>query len=210
MTLILTITAVFLVLLASELWWRYRKPHDELSRKAVHITVGCFAASWYWYLPRWQIIGLAVAFAVVVILSKRLHLFQAIHAVQRPTWGELCFAGAVGVLAAVTNNPAVYAVALLHMGLADGLAALVGTRFGRNNQYRLFGHTKSLAGSAAFLAVSLALLFGFVLYSGGLAVSYSMLLPIALGATLLENISVRGLDNITVPLFVALALLLLG
>ncbi len=206
MALILTVTAIFLVLVASEAWWRIRRPHDEVSRKAVHILVGCFAASWPWFLSRAEIVGLAVVFIVVVAISKYFNVFQAIHAVQRPTWGELSFALALGVLALTVSDPRIFAVAVLHMGLADGVAALVGTRFGAGNAYKVFGHTKSISGSAAFLTVSLLLVLTYGLVVQVAPLAAGLLLATSLVATALENISVRGLDNLTVPVFVALML----
>ncbi|HSH55470.1 MAG TPA: hypothetical protein VK983_01430 [Candidatus Limnocylindrales bacterium] len=206
MALILTVIAIFLVLVASELWWRIRRPHDEVSRKAVHILVGCFAASWPWFLSRAEIVALAAAFIVVVTFSKYFNVFQAIHAVQRPTWGELSFALALGVLALTVSDPRIFAVAVLHMGLADGVAALVGTRLGAGNAYKVFGHTKSISGSVAFLTVSLLLVLAYGLAVQVTLLAAGILLATSLVATALENISVRGLDNLTVPVFVALML----
>jgi phytol kinase len=152
---------------------------------------------------------LSAAFIVVVTVSLKLGVFKAIHAVERPTWGEICFAGAVGLLALITREPAIYAVALLHMGLADGVAALVGTAYGKKNSYKVYGHTKSIAGSLAFLAVSLTLLIGYATVAST-PLNPAVLVLLAMGATALENVSVRGLDNLVIPVFVASALTLLG
>jgi phytol kinase len=95
-------------------------------------------------------------------------------------------------------------VALLQMSLADGFAAIVGTRFGRDNKYHLLGHNKSVVGTATFLFVSLAILIG---YSTGVhTLAASIILFGALAATMLENIAPFGLDNVTVPLFIGLLL----
>ncbi len=206
-SLVLTVAVVFVILVASELWWRTRRPHGEISRKFVHISVGSFAAAWPWYLSDYQILVIAGAFIVGVMVSKYLHLFQAIHAVQRPTWGELCFALSVGILAIITTNPWMYAVALLHMALADGFAAVIGTRYGHSTAYQVFGHTKSLVGSATFFVISVALLFAYAAYGQSEGLGLVHLALIASVATLLENVAVRGLDNLSVPLFVATALM---
>ncbi len=206
-SLILTVAMVFVLLVGSELWWRSRRPHGEISRKFVHITVGSFAAIWPWYLTDHQILVIAGAFVVGVIVSKYLHLFQAIHAVQRPTWGELCFALSVGILALITTNPWIYAVALLHMALADGFAAIIGTWYGRSTAYLIFGHRKSLVGSATFFMISVALLLVYAVYGNGGGLGLVQIALIATVATLLENIAVRGFDNLSVPLFVAAALI---
>lgn len=202
MTLILTVLIVFAILVLSEVWWHNKRPHNELSRKFVHITVGTFAAFWPYYLSWNEILFLSVAFLVVVSASQYIGLFKAIHSVERPTWGEACFAVSVGILAAVAGEPLVYTVALLHMSLSDGLAALVGMRYGRGNTYKVFGHTKSLAGSAAFFASSLLILGAYALLAPT-APPLLVLVGLAAVATVLENVAVRGLDNLAVPLMVA-------
>lgn len=209
MTLILTVLVVFALLVASECWWRYRQPHDEFSRKFIHITVGTFVAFWPFFLSWNQIVLLSGAFIIVVAASQYFGIFKAIHAVERPTWGELCFALAVGTLAFVTRDTAIYMAAVLHMSLADGVAALVGTAYGKNNSYKVLGHTKSLAGSGAFLAVSLTILIVYATVEAP-ALSPFVVVAIALSASALENFAARGLDNLFVPLFVAAALVLLS
>lgn len=196
------ITSVFALLVLSEIWWRKRQPHGEFSRKFVHITVGSFVAFWPYFLNANEIRLLALAFLIGVGISKKLHIFSAIHSVQRPTLGEFWFALVVGILAFSAAHPHVYTVALLEMSLADGLAAVVGTRFGSNNKYSVFGSAKSLIGTLSFFEVSCALLGYYQVLSPGLLPT-SVIPPLALGATLLENVGVRGLDNMLVPLFVA-------
>jgi dolichol kinase len=202
MALILSILTVFLLLLISEYWWRTMKPHDEISRKFIHITVGSFVAVWPQFLSWNQIVFLSLAFLVVVSLSLKYGIFRAIHAVERPTWGEFCFAGAVGLLAIFVRDPLIFAVAILHMSLADGLAALVGTAYGRKSSYMVLGHRKSIIGTASFLLTSLFLLvaYGTVV---PVMISPASLVVIAFVASGLENIAVRGLDNLFVPLFIA-------
>jgi dolichol kinase len=209
MALILTILVVLLLLVASEIWWRKRRPHDEFSRKFIHVTVGSFAATWPFFLSWDQILGLSAAFLVGVLFSQYLNIFQAIHAVERPTWGEVCFALAVGVLALVTRNPAIYLVALLHMGLADGVAAIVGTIYGKSNTYMVFTHVKSIAGTLAFLAISLTLLIAYATVAP-IPINAGIIVVLALLATALENVAIKGLDNLLVPLVVAAALTLVS
>lgn len=204
--LILTILAVFAVLVGNELWWRSKTTHGELGRKFVHITVGSFVAFWPFFLSWRQIVGMSAAFLLVVSISKYLHVFQAIHSVQRPTWGELFFALSVGAVTFVTHNKWVYAAALLQMSLADGLAAVVGVRYGNPQRYRVFGHTKSVAGSLCFFLVSLGILVAFGAHWSGQSLSFGYSATISAGATILENLAVIGLDNLAVPLLVALAL----
>ena len=202
MRLILTVLVVLVLLVNSELWWRLKKPHDEFSRKFIHITVGTFAAFWPYFLTWNEIILLSIAFVAAVVFSRYFGVFRAIHAVERPTWGEVCFAVAVGTLAVTTREPLIYMAALLHMGLADGIAALVGTAYGKKNSYRVWGQRKSIAGSMAFFLVSLIILIGYGTISP-VMLHPAVLVAVAGAATALENLAVKGLDNLVVPLMVA-------
>jgi len=200
-----TVLIVFIILVMSELWWRSHKSHDEFSRKSVHITVGSFVAFWPFFLSWGQIELLSVAFFIVVMASKYLGVFQAIHSVQRPTWGELFFALAVGAVALLTHDKWIYAAALLQMSLADGLAAVFGVRYGNRYKYLVFGHPKSIVGTSTFFVVSLAILLGFRQWADvslglGAAVGISAL------ASIVENLAVHGLDNLVLPVVVALLL----
>jgi phytol kinase len=205
MTLILIVLAVFVLLVASEFMWRKRGVPNEISRKFIHITVGSFVASWPFFLEWTEITLLSIAFVLVIAISKYLHVFRAIHSVQRPTWGEIFFALSVGAIALITQNAAVYAVALLHMSLADGFAAVLGQRFGKGNTYKVFGATKSVVGTVTFFAISVALI-GLYSYYTGVIVPVPHMLAIAAAASLLENMGVLGLDNLFVPALIALAL----
>ena len=202
--LAVTVLVVFLLICISELLWRWGNFHPEYTRKFVHISVGSFVAFWPLFLTRTEIAGLSVAFLAVVGISKYFNLFKAMRSVQRPTWGEVFFAVAVGTLAFVAQNGWIYLAALLHMSLADGLAAVLGTRYGRRTQYHILGHPKSVAGTLAFLAVSLAILSGYALFTP--AALSLWFIPLALAAMSIENIAVRGLDDLLVPLLVAVCL----
>lgn len=206
MTFIISVIVVLTLLVASELWWRKHDKHGEISRKFVHITVGSFVAFWPYFLTTQQIILLSAAFLAGVLISKYLNIFQAIHSVQRPTFGEFCFALVVGLLAFIADHPHIYTAALLAMALADGLAAVVGTHFGKRQRYVVFGSIKSVSGTATFFVATCLILLGYVIATPG-ALALALILPIALVATILENVAVRGLDNLLVPLFIAGALM---
>src|SRR5665213_3648500 len=203
--LILTMLAVFVILVCNELWWRARVVHREFSRKFVHITVGSFVAAWPFFLSWHQIEGLSIAFFAVVTASKYLRVFQAIHSVQRPTWGELFFAVSVGLVAVVTHDKWIYAAALLQRALADGLAAIIGVHYGNRLKYLVFGHAKSVTGTVSFFVVSVAILLAYEHWSG-VALGLGYVALVSALATILENVAIMGLDNLLVPMLVALLL----
>jgi phytol kinase len=205
MLVIATCIAVFIVLCVAEFGWRRGWLKNEFGRKFVHILVGTFVAFWPLFLTWDQIVLLSIAFVVVVAISKYDGILTAIHSVQRPTWGEVFFAITVGALAAVTHDGWIYMTALLHMSLADGFAAILGLRYGKSNRYKVLGHPKSMAGTLTFFVISLVILLGYTIGTG-----YNIALPailgIALVATALENVSIKGLDNLTVPFWIAVML----
>ena len=206
MLLFLTILVVLVIIISNEIWWRKRGTHGEFSRKFVHITVGSFVAFWPFFLSWPEIEILSGAFLIAVLVSKNLHIFQAIHSVQRPTWGEMFFALAVGIIALVTKDKWIYAAALLQMSLADGLAAVIGTQYGKPNKYQVLGHTKSVIGTLTFFVVSICILLVFSNSNHELLHSPDYFLVIGVTATILENLVGRGLDNLLVPLLVAIML----
>jgi phytol kinase len=204
MALILTVAVVLLILLGSEFWWRRHIMHSEFSRKFVHITVGSFVAFWPFFLHWDQIRLLSLGFLVVVGVSKYFRVFRAIHSVQRPTLGELYFALAVGLMTYVTQNKWIYMAALLQMSLADGFAAVMGVRFGRQS-YLMFSHRKTLVGSLTFFVVSLAILTAYAQLAV-VHLSPIFIIGAAALAAVIENFGVAGLDNLLVPLVIAVLL----
>ena len=202
----LTVIAIAIVLVLNELWWKHKQTHREHSRKLIHIAVGSFAATWPYYLSWSEIRVMSVLFLLVVIVSKLLNIFASIHEVERFTVGEICFALAIGALTFITKSPWIYTASLLQMSLADGLAAIVGLHYGHGNRYKVFGATKSITGTVTFIAVSFVILLAADLLSQAhIAVAWMALIAVAAAA--IENVAVYGLDNILLPLGVALMLL---
>lgn len=205
MKLAITVLIVLIILLINEYLWRKKKIHGELGRKSVHILVGSFVAFWPFFLSWGNIELLSLGFFLVVFISKQNNFFEAIHSVQRSTWGELFFALSVGLIAFITMNKWIYMAAILQMSLADGLAAIVGTNYKFGLKYQVFGHTKSILGSLTFFIVSLLILFIYAHLAPYQSFKLIYILY-AFIATLFENIAVAGLDNLIVPVFMALIL----
>jgi dolichol kinase len=205
MNFILVGLIVFCLLMIAEIRWRKGNAHGEFSRKFVHITVGSFVAAWPWFLSWGEIQVLSVGFLVAISLSKALNIFRSIHSVGRPTWGEVFFAMSVGLTTLITNNKWVFMAALLQMSLADGLAAVVGVRFGAANRYQILGHAKSVIGSLTFIVISFLILL-FFQHQSGQSVNVMKLAGIPLVGAAVENFGIAGLDNLFVPLLVAFLL----
>jgi dolichol kinase len=204
----LSILSVFVLLVLSEVLWRAGVVRGETARKLLHIIIGTFVAFWPFLMGLRTVQFISVAFLIVIIISRRFHIFHAIHNARREAWGEIFFAISIGLIPFITSSRLVFAAAVLHMSLADGLAGLIGTRFGNRTRFTIFRQTKSLVGSLTFAAVSYTIVLGFFKASPVAVISdinwMIIILPIL--ATLLETASIKGTDNLLVPVMVALAL----
>ena len=202
---IVTLGVVGCFILIGEYFWRHKKYQTEFTRKFVHIGVASFVAVWPLYLSWRSITGMSICLLIGVIISDNQHIFKGIHSVSRASWGEVLFAVAIGVSSLITTSDWVFAAAMLHLGLADGFAAVIGTRYGKPTQYVIFGHTKSIIGSATFFGISLVVTASFLAITHTLA-AWPILLLLPILATFIENATIRGIDNIAVPLVVVLVL----
>jgi phytol kinase len=202
---LLSVAVVFALLYFAERGARAYHLHPELTRKFVHVTVGTFVAFWPLYLSWRDIASLSLLFLLVIAISVKFDIFRSIHSVRRSTTGELLFALSIGVLALLSNNKWVFMAAMLNLALADGMAALIGILRGEHNEYKVFGHTKSRAGTTAFLVTSLCISVLYILVSHtGFGITTLVIVPLVATAT--ENIAVNGTDNLAIPVLVALIL----
>lgn len=203
--ILLGIAGVFIILIIDELFWRLHILRGEGSRKLVHVFVGTYIAFWPFFMSMRDIQALALAMLVIIAISRKFHIFQSIHAVKRQTFGEYFFPVSVGLCAMITNSEWVFAAAILHLSLADGLAALVGVSFGHTSRYKLLGQTKSWAGTITFYLTSLFIVSLVLLYKIETYDIYSVLIGASLPilATIAESVAVYGTDDLLVPLVVA-------
>jgi len=204
---ILSIGAIGALLVTAEYLWRKKLLDAEIARKLIHIGVGTFIAFWPLFMSWTMIQLLAGVLFLGVLVSYQFGVFGAIHKVKRKTGGELWFPVGIGLAALLTDQPWVFAVAVMHLSLADGLAAVVGSKWARKH-YQIGQHTRSLLGSFAFFVVSAGLCAGaFLILSRelpGISLAVFAITPFL--ATAVESISRHGLDNVFVPLVVVFAL----
>ncbi|MCA9344223.1 hypothetical protein KC946_00120 [Candidatus Saccharibacteria bacterium] len=195
----LALLPIFLALLVSEVLWRKKILRGEAARKTLHIIIGSYVASWPFYIPLVDIQLISIALLVVVAFSHRLKIFHAIIDIKRASWGDMLYAVGIGLTATLTNEPWIFAIAILHMSLCDGLAGLLGNHYGKNNQFKILGQPKSIVGTVVFAVSSFIVLL--LLVPGNLQPSlglYLFVIPV-IGA-LIESVGVYGTDNVMVPL----------
>jgi dolichol kinase len=209
LAVILSLLGVLVVLLLNEILWRRKLMHGELKRKLVHILVTMFVAFWPWIMS-WKAIQLiGIAMVIVLLLNRQLKIMHYLGNIRQKTYGEVFLALAITTTALITDNKIFFAIAMLQVALADGFAAIIGTKFGKMWQYKVFYQTKSILGSMTFWIVSLCVLgAGLLAAHDVIPISHYKLLLIALPPvlTFVENIAPFGTDNLAIPVTVIIAL----
>lgn len=206
--IVLGFAFVFSVLGVSEVLRRRLKLDAFVTRKLVHISVA------HWWLIAWYfhdtlapaLVG-PVVFTVLNYLDYRRQVLPGLQKDQAGgDYGTVIFPIALIILCLVTfGGPfPVYAgaVGILVLGYGDGLAALLGRRFGKT-EARVFGSTKTVVGSAVMCVAASAVVFVITWTSSG-ASSASLVSAIAVSvavvATAIELCTPWNLDNVTVPI----------
>ena len=199
---------VFAILMIGERIKKHERLNPEVARKFIHITVGFFVAFWPFFLSDDIIYLICLAFIAVILFTRLSGLFPSIHKVPRKTWGDILFPVGIAATLWLAADPWIFTAAILHLSLADGFAALVGEKYGKTNAYKILGYKKTFAGNAAFFMISLAITISLVWFEPGSFANIAMptLFLVPIFATTIESLSVRGSDNILVPVLVTLLL----
>jgi phytol kinase len=200
------------------------KPHPEITRKLLHVSMGLVTLSFPWLFDTfWPIVVLAVL-SITLLLSIRfvrplkVALGGVVGGVHRFSLGEVYFPLAIAILfflylredAGQPERPLFYCIPLLLLTLADAAAALVGVRYGQHRYSTDDGH-KSAEGSVAFFAIAfmvvhVPLLLFTEIEKTQRAKTLLISLLLAWLVTLFEAIAWAGLDNLVLPLVAYLLL----
>lgn len=201
LNLVYACVSILLILVSSEILLRKKIVGGETARKFVHILAGSVIAFLPFYISYQWIVLLGVGFVVINLINRYTSIFNAIHTINRKSYGDLFFGMAVIFCALLELPNWIFAAAILQVSISDGLAALIGSHFGKN-PYKVLGHNKTLLGSWVFAISSMAIVIVAGQF-GGLSNFYNinaliLLAPLVL--TGVENISGYGLDNLTIPM----------
>lgn len=183
----------------------------EVARKSIHIIAGMLLAMLPLFMTRPQVFLTNMAFlAGVLVLTGWLKIFKAVHAVERWTIGEFLYPFSGALLALVYDDIRIYMLGVIILAFSDGLAGLLGRRYGGKG-YRVWGGTKSLLGNAVFFGATLFVLASFVsiVVPNPSGIDWIIATAGALLLTCVEALFGGGFDNLAVPLAASLIAYLL-
>ncbi len=211
--LVIALVYISTVIGVAELLRRQRGYSTDFTRKVVHIGVGMIS----WLLPFlftnvWPFIFACTVFVVINWLDWRYGFFMAMASKDRNNLGTVYFPIAAGAVAFIFwEQPPLMVAALMPLTWGDGLAPVIGRLYGRH-EYTVWGHTRTLQGSAGFFVAGLLftwLALWLVPGSPAIALSAAFLLAvlISLLTSFTEAVSIWGLDNLTITAVTIIILL---
>jgi phytol kinase len=192
------------IVLLAEMIHRRTATNSELARKVVHLGSGnVILVAWWLQIPTWVGVSASIIASLIALLSYYIPFLPGINSVGRKSLGTFFYAISIGVLIAwfwPLQQFHFAAIGILVMTWGDGLAGLIGQRFGQH-PYEIWGMKKSWEGSLTMALTSYIVSF-LILVSvqGNVWQTWLVPLAIALVATALESLSKLGIDNLTVPL----------
>ncbi len=192
------------------------KKYPTTSRKILHIMTGNIA----FILPIFQTREMMAFLAAgpFILFTFLMSSHSPIKSVRGRTseaghgLGLVYYAIAWAVLAYIFfDTKEVIAIGILAMSYGDGLASIIGIKFGKK-KYQIFEDVKSYIGSYAMFIFTFIMMIIALLFYGKLSLTYEalfLLMCIAGISTIAEGVTPRGLDNLSVPFVAAILYFLL-
>ncbi len=197
--LVMVYLYVAILLFISEKFLSY---HPHLGRKFLHIMVGNILFMLPFFSNRWIMTFMAAApFIVLTFLLSPYSPIEIKHRVSAYGHGlGLVYYSISWTLLAFFffHEPWIIAIGIAAMSYGDGFASLIGERFGRR-KYNIFGDEKSLEGSFSMF-IALLIVFPLILCYYNQALIPIRVIGVAATATLIEGLTPRGLDNLSVSI----------
>jgi len=203
--LVLSYVLVFVIIGLSTLLQKKGILGDEGARKFIHIGV----SNW-WLLAMftfddvWFAIIPPITFIILNYYSYKTNLIKSMERSGNGNLGTVYFPISLLILVVltfgVTFNPLIGAIGILTLGYGDGLAAAIGSKWGK----RKLIYGKSVEGSLTMLLATFIVTFTLLAFNFSFPIALSVALVLAISATVIELYTPKGLDNLTVPLLTSL------
>ena len=219
--LVILFIFVFSVLATVEILKIKQLLEGKTSRKLIHILVGNvvivfpFVFSNLWF----ALVGplFFVLFTYLTCPGSPIKKFRLKSVEEGHTYGTVFYAISLTILVVLFFEPehfnqknVIIFASFLPLVWGDGISAVVGLKYGKKGEFTIFKDTKSLIGSwslaiSSLVVVTITLTF----FQINFFVSLYIGLVIAFISTIIEVVSPKGLDNITIPAVNALVLYLM-
>ena len=191
---------IVFIFLISKLFKNFYPNNQELLRKIIHIGMGPLVP-----IAKFLEIEQSAAqyfvggVSILIIINYIYKLFPIIEDIDRKSFGTFfyCFSLLILISLFWEQDPLALTSGFFIMTFGDGLAGLVGKNF-KSKSWIIFNQKKSIIGTTTMFLISF-LVLSILGYKNNIDFNYSYF-GIALLATLLEQISIMGIDNFSVPI----------
>jgi uncharacterized protein (TIGR00297 family) len=204
--------SVVALVAVSELVRRQFNAPGRLTRLAVHTACGVLSALAPWlFHSRWWPTAVAAGAMLLLGFARLRGLLPSLHAARPRSYGTVWFPlSAILLYQVAWDTPVLVAIPLLVMAFADTAGVLVGEGMRSPRPLPAGLPGKTWDGSVAVFAVTgLAVSLGWeAIRLGPTAEALLVGLACAPIAAVVESLSRRGLDNLTLPLAVAFTLVI--
>lgn len=203
--LIASIVYILIIILSAKI---FDKSGKEASRKYIHIM-----------LSNWWIIAMIFfdsplfacicpgLFIIINFISYKYNLIKAMERDEdeKDGLGTVYYAISLFVLAYLTfgplNNTILGLCSIIVMGYADGMAAIIGKAV-KSPSFKIGNTKKTLAGCFTMLIITFIIVSGYLVFNN-VAYWFVKAIIISFIVTGVEAVSIKGTDNLTVPLITA-------
>ncbi len=193
---------IFLMIIGGKL---FEKIGKEASRKFIHIMLGnWWLIAMYFFNNVWFAAFVPLTFVIINYISYKKDIIKVMEREEdkKDGLGTVYYACSLLILVIITfgvlNKPILGLVPILVMAFGDGLAAIFGKLI-KSKKYKVYDTEKSIAGSLTMFIVSFIIISIYLVYINS-PFWYLKGIIISLIITVLEAISIKGTDNITVPI----------
>jgi len=195
---------IVFIFLISKLFKNFYPNNQELLRKIIHIGMGpLIPLAKFLEIEQSAAQYFAGGMSILIVINYIYKLFPIIEDVDRKSFGTFfyCFSLLLLISLFWEKDPLALTAGFFIMTLGDGLAGLIGKNF-KSKSWKIFNQKKSIIGTTTMFLISLFVL-STLGYTNNLNFNYYYF-GIALLATLLEQISIIGIDNLSVPIITSI------
>lgn len=197
---------IAIIIILSKFFEKYGK---EFSRKFVHITLSnwWFIAMYFFDNVFWVCL-VPMSFVIINYISYKKQLISVMEREEQEGLGTVYYALSLLILSiltfGITKRTEIGLCSILIMGYGDGLASVVGKSI-KSYEYTIGKTKKTVAGILTMFIITFIVvsIFLFIMQTD-LYIIKSIFIAIVL--TVVEAISIKGTDNLTLPLVACLIL----
>lgn len=201
---IVSFVFVFLVIYISETLKNKKVLSKEGTRKFIHIGV----SNW-WFIFMflfdniWMAIIPPVVFTILNYISYKKNIIKTMERDENNSLGTIYFPISLliaVIMSFVINDKVMPGIGILVLGYGDGFAAWIGSKF----KSKVLNNNKTITGSLTMFIVSFIVIFIMMMIFKDIKMINILLITLITSTlvTIIELLTPKGLDNITVPLSV--------